>query len=223
MEKSNPHTVISILEEFVSEHKKKIVDQVLSKRTKHVTLVFEDIEKPHNISAVIRTAECLGIQDIHFIKNRNEYAVNPTITQGATKWLSFHHYDLSENNIDVCYDQLRSNGYKIYGTSLHQSSTSVNDIDPSQKLAIVFGTESDGISEEAGNKADGLIHIPMSGFTESFNLSISAALCLNTLQLKMQDGFPSISANEQLLLKADWYRKIVREADLILKNKGIEV
>ncbi len=223
MGRSRVEDIISTLSEFVSEHKKELIEGVLGKRTRHVTLAFEDIDKPHNISAVIRTAECLGIQDIHFIRNKNAYEVNASITQGASKWLTFHQHHSNENNIDACYDQLRKNGYRVYATSLHETTVSIDEIDPTQKTAIVFGTESDGISKEAGEKADGFVHIPMAGFTESFNLSVSAALCLNTLIQKMGNGFPPISLLEQQELRADWYRKIVREADLILKSKGISV
>lgn len=223
MTKVSPTDIISTLEEFVSEHKRKLIDEVLTQRTRHITLVFEDIDKPHNISAVIRTAECLGIQDIHFIKNKNAYEVNTNITQGASKWLTFHNHHASENNIDTGYKYLREEGYTIYATSLHETSVSSDELNPEEKIAIVFGTESGGISREAGEKADGYVHIPMAGFTESFNLSVSAALCLNTLKQKADNGFPGISLLEQQELRADWYRKIVREADLILKTKGINV
>ncbi len=219
MAKSRAHRIIEVLGEFVSDHKKKIIDTVLINRTRHLTLVFEDIDKPHNISAVIRTAECLGIQDIHFIKNRNDYSVNTAIAQGAAKWLTFHHHRNKENNVDACYQLLRANNYKIYATSLHERSMPIHDIDLSEKVAIVFGTEAEGISNEAGQKADGYVYVPMKGFTESFNLSVSAALCMNTLAGEM--GFPVISGEEQDELRAEWYRKIVREADLILKNKGV--
>lgn len=223
MERNNPERIIEVLEEYVSAHKQQLVNEVLSKRTRHVTLAFEDIDKPHNISAVIRTAECMGIQDIHFIKNRNDYSVNPTITQGSAKWLSFHHYNQDGNNVDACYSHLRSEGYTIYATSLNERSLSIDELDPTTKTAIVFGTEGTGISEEAGEKADGYVHIPMAGFTESFNLSVSAALCLSTLSHKTGKAFPAITNEEKQQLKADWYRKIVREADLILKNQGVEV
>ena len=220
MAKSSAQAVIEILEGFVSDHKKELIDKVLKSRTRHITLVFEDIEKPHNISAVVRTAECMGIQDLHFIKNKNDYSVNSTIVQGAAKWLTFHHHNQAVNNIDACYSHLRKEGYRIYATSLLEKSRSLFEIDPSYRTAIVFGTEADGISREAGEKADGFVHIPMKGFTESFNLSVSAALCLNTLS---QSGLPTLSEEEQNDLRAEWYRKIVREADLILKNKGIVV
>ena len=216
----NEQEVIYVLEEFVSENKQAHIERVLQLRTRHVTLVFEDIDKPHNVSAVLRTAECMGIQDLHFIKNKNNYSVNPAITQGAAKWVSLHHYNGDTNNVSSCYDSLRGNGYSIYATSLHETSRSIYDLDPEKKTAIVFGTEADGITVEAGEKADGFVHIPMSGFTESFNLSVSAAICLTVLKQKL-DQWPGLSSEEKLSLRAEWYRKIVREADLILKSKGV--
>ncbi len=215
--------VIEILSEFVSENKQKLVDEVLSKRTRHITLVFEDIDKPHNISAVLRTAECMGIQDLHFIKNKNDYSINPTITQGAAKWVTLRHHNTSGDNLKSCYHELRESGYQIYATSLLETSQSIYDIDPSKKTAIVFGTEADGITKEAGKTADGYVYIPMSGFTESFNLSVSAAICLTVLKEKLGNEWPGMGKDELSMLKAEWYRKIVREADLILKSKGVNV
>ena len=118
---------------------------------------------------------------------------------------------------------MRSEGYKIYATSLHETSNSVYDLDASQKTAIVFGTEADGISKEVGAEADGFVHIPMKGFTESFNLSVSAALCINTFLLKLEGKWPSLTEDEKRALRSEWYRRVVRAADLILKNNGIEV
>ncbi|MEO9870915.1 TrmH family RNA methyltransferase [Ekhidna sp.] len=214
--------IIDVLEKFVSENKQDLIDKVLAERTRHVTLVFEDIDKPHNVSAVLRTAECMGIQDLHFIENKNEYSVNSHITQGATKWITMHHYGDGEDNIEDCYQSLRENGYKIYATSLNETSRSIHDLDHLEKTAIVFGTESDGITKDAGEKADGFVHIPMSGFTESFNLSVSAAICLTVLKSKLGQ-WPSITDQEKLKLRSEWYRKIVREADLILRTKGVDV
>ena len=212
------HQIVEILEPFVSDHKQELINSVLSKRTRHVTLVFEDIDKPHNVSAVLRTAECLGVQDLHFIKNKNTYTVNKRIVHGAAKWVTMHHHTGSPNNVDSCYAALRQQGYKVYATSLNNRSTSIYELDPTEKNAIVFGTEAKGISQEAGEKADGYVHIPMSGFTESFNLSVSATICLTVLQEGMST-WPPLSDKEKLELKAEWYRKIVREADKILEFK----
>jgi len=214
---------IAILEAFVSDHKRSLIDQVLEQRTRHVTLVFEDIDKPHNVSAVVRTAECMGIQDMHFIKNRNAYSVNPGITQGAAKWVTMHHYkEKDQNNVAACYTGLRKAGYRILATSLHEQSQSIYEVDPHQKTALVFGTEKEGISREAGIQADGLVHIPMAGFTESFNLSVSAAICLTVFKMKLKK-WPGLEDTEKMKIKAEWYRRVVREADLILASKGVKV
>ncbi|GAB4234436.1 MAG: tRNA (guanosine(18)-2'-O)-methyltransferase TrmH [Ekhidna sp.] len=216
---TNHKRIIEILEPFVSEHKQKLVDEVLEKRTRHVTLVFEDIDKPHNVSAVLRTAECMGIQDLHFIQNKNAYEVNPTITQGAAKWVTMHHYGKAQDNVAACYESLRKKGYRVYATSLHEKAKSVYELDPNEKTAIVFGTEADGISPRAGELSDGYVHIPMAGFTESFNLSVSASICLTVLK-GTATSWPSLDEKEKMELKAEWYRKIVREADKIIQLKG---
>lgn len=215
----NSSKIIALLQPFVTENKRLLIDQVLSKRTRHFTLVFEDINIPHNVSAVLRTAECMGIQDLHFIKNKNSYAVNKRITKGAAKWVSMHHYKAAKNNIDACYSHLKTNGYTIFATSLHESAVSIYDLDSSQKSALVFGTEARGISEEAGQKADGYVYIPMDGFTESFNLSVSAAICLTVLRSRY-DSWPPLEEEEKQALKAEWYRKIVKGADKILIHQS---
>lgn len=214
-----PERIISTLEPFVSDHKQALIAQVLGHRTRQLTLIFEDIDKPHNISAVLRTAECLGVQDVHFIKNRNDYQVNPDITQGAAKWLTLHHHNQyeGERNIDTAFSSLRENGYRIYATSLGENVKCIDEIDSSKRTAIVFGTEAEGISAEVAGKVDGLFQIPMRGFTESFNLSVSAAIILNTLMKNFSVNW-LLTEGEKSELKAEWYRKIVREADKILQR-----
>ena len=217
----NPAKIISILRPFVSDHKQQLVEEISKKRTRHITLVFEDIDKPHNISAVLRTAECMGIQDLHFIRNRNTYQVNPVITKGAAKWLTLHHHKdaaSGSENIQEAYDHLRRKGYKIYATSLGEGAISSEELDVSEKTAIVFGTEGTGISKEAAELADGLIQVPMRGFTESYNLSVTAAILLNTL-LRNDSGDWSLSEEERQEVMADWYKQIVRGADKILELK----
>ena len=213
--------IIAKLKPYVSEHKQVLVEEISRKRTRHVTLAFEDIDKPHNISAVLRTAECMGVQDLHFIKNQNDYQINPDITQGAAKWLTLHHHKEGKTgaaNIEDAYAHLRAKGYKIYATSLGDDAVKLKDINSDEKTAVVFGTEGFGISEEAAKQADGLIQIPMKGFTESFNLSVSAAIILNTL-LKNDSSDWTLTEEERQDLTADWYRQIVREADKILALK----
>jgi tRNA (guanosine-2'-O-)-methyltransferase len=216
--------ILEKLRPFVSQHKLERMTAVASRRTRHITLVFEDIDKPHNISAVLRTAECMGIQEVHFIKNRFDYRVNPAIVMGSVKWLTLHHHNQfpAEQNVYSCFDYLRSKGYRIYATSLHGHSILMDDMPVHHHpMAIVFGSEGSGVSELTLSLCDGSMHIPMVGFTESFNLSVSAALILNTLlsKLKQSEIDFYLSKSEQNDLLAEWFRRSVREADRILARQ----
>lgn len=214
-----PTEIISILSPYVSEHKQALLDEVSQRRTRHLTLVFEDIERPHNISAVLRTAECMGIQDVHFIRNRNDYKLNPGISKGAAKWLTLHHHRdalTGRENLENAFAQLRADNYRILATSLDESAVSIHDVQPDQPTAIVFGTEDRGISAEAAQMADGLVHIPMPGFTQSLNLSVSAAIIITLLMNhRKPDWF--ISGKERQALLAEWYQRSVYASDKILK------
>jgi len=210
--------IIARLQPFVSEHKQALIERISCERTRHITLAFEDIDKPHNISAVLRTAECLGIQDLHFIKNKNEYRVNPDITKGAAKWLTFHHHNAGNTgveNIEHGLRHLRDNGYQVFATAVDAESRSIYDIPTDRKTAIIFGTEGTGISDETKSRVDGLVTIPMKGFTESFNLSVSAAIILTILLSQKKESW-FVSGEERQALIAEWYRRSVREADKIL-------
>lgn len=216
-----PKQIISTLQPFVSEHRQALIERISRERTRHITLAFEDIDKPHNISAVLRTAECLGIQDLHFIKNKNEYRVNPDITKGAAKWLTFHHHNGSASgveNIEHGLKYLRDNGYQVFATAVEDNAQSIYEIPTDKKTVIVFGTEGTGISDETKARVDGLVTIPMKGFTESFNLSVSAAIILTVLLSQKKESW-FVSGEEREALIAEWYRRSVREADKILALK----
>lgn len=191
---------------------------VLAKRTRHLTVVLEDIFKPHNASAVIRTCDCFGLQDIHIIEKTNQYKVNPFVTRGASQWVDLHkYYREGTNSVDNCFSWLRENGYRIYGTSPSPSAIFIHELQPTEKLALVFGNEHEGISEEVKSKADGLVHIPMLGFTESFNISVSASIFLYDLVKKAEKlNLPRfyLSESEKNTLRMKWYRSVV-------KNSGI--
>jgi len=186
-------------------------------RTRHVTLVFGDIDKPHNVSAVLRTAECMGIQDVHFIENRNAYQVNPAIVHGAAKWLTLHRHNQASGteNVDRAFGQLRREGYVIYATALHREALDISAVDLTQKAAVVFGTEIEGISPYVADHADTCIKIPMWGFTESFNLSVSAAIILNTFFTKFTTQW-LLTNDERAEVIAAWYQKVVKASDKIL-------
>ncbi|MCB0497729.1 MAG: RNA methyltransferase [Cyclobacteriaceae bacterium] len=208
--------LIEFLKPYVTEHKQKLVEKVLEQRTRHITVVLENIYHPHNASAVVRSCDCFGVQDVHVIEGHNEYNINPYVVRGSAKWISIHKYPLSELE-DSCYDQLKNQGYKLIGTTPDPSYKSIRDIDSNAKIALVFGTEETGLSKYAMEQMDDYAHIPMHGFTESFNLSVSAAICLYESTLKMRGSNVSwqLSENEKNELRLQWYKNIIARSDVL--------
>lgn len=220
--KLNRDQKIQLLEKllsFISDHKNQLFDKVIQHRTRYLTVVLEDIYQPQNASAVLRTADCFGIQDVHIIENRNEYVINPEVALGASKWLTLHRYSASENNTLEAIRKLKSEGYRIAATMPHSNDIMLQDLDMNQKTALFFGTELHGLSEVVQEHADVFIKIPMYGFTESYNISVSAALCLQDLSIKMRKGDINwkLSDEELLQVKLDWARSVVKEADNVEK------
>jgi tRNA (guanosine-2'-O-)-methyltransferase len=206
------------LEQFVSEHKKAFIDKVLNARTRHVTVLLEDIFQSQNASAVIRTCECLGIQDVHIIENTTKYSINPRVLKGSNKWMDLkHHASKTENNTEAAFHQLRQEGYTILVTAPDEDGISIEDIDINTKIALLFGNELQGASKAALAGCDQKVRIPMYGFTESFNISVSAAICVSTIVTKLRGQKKSfgLSDDEKEILKLQWYRKIVRKSTLI--------
>lgn len=208
------------LEGFVSENKAKLFNSLILQRTRHITIVLEDIYQSQNASAVLRSCDCFGIQDVHIIENRNPFKVNRDVTLGSTKWLSLKKYNKKPANTADCYDHLRKNGYRILATSPHKGDVMLDNLDIRHKLALVFGTELEGLSEYALKHADGYVRIPMYGFTESFNISVSAAIILHHLTEKMRGSDIGWKLNEEEMLdtKIFWMKKVFTKSALIING-----
>lgn len=208
------------LTSFISDNKNQLFDQIIQNRTRYLTLVLEDIYQAQNASAVLRTADCFGIQDVHIIENRNEYTINPDVALGASKWLSIYRYNEMENNTIRVIQKLKADGYKIVATMPHKGDILLPDMDMNQKTALFFGTELKGLSSVVQEHADFFVKIPMYGFTESYNISVSAALCLQELSKKMRLGNIdwSLSESERLDVKLNWARATVRESERVEKT-----
>ena len=178
------------------------MERVLDGRTRHLTVVVEELYQPHNGAAVIRACECFGIQDLHVICSINEFKVSEDIVAGADRWISLHYHTDTKS----CLTALKQRGYRILATSLRDGCIPVGEVDLSQKTALCFGTELKGLSEVAHQMADGFVRIPMYGFTQSFNISVSAALCMFELSDKLHEADTSwqLSAGERQELRALW-------------------
>jgi tRNA (guanosine-2'-O-)-methyltransferase len=204
--------------QYITDHKKQFIEKVLNERTRHITLVLEDIYQSQNASAVVRTCECLGMQDIHIIEDDSQYSVNKRVLKGANKWIDLYRYKMRGfNNTEICFRKLQEEGYRILVTDPSPDGISINDIPVDKKLAIVMGNELKGTSDYALAHAHQKIFIPMHGFTESFNISVSAAICLNTLFTKLRSSTISwqLSGEEKETLRLKWFRKVVRRSELI--------
>lgn len=208
------------LSSFITEERKAKIDFNITNRTRHVTVVLEDIFQPHNASAVLRSCECFGVQDVHIIENKNPYAVNPDIALGSANWLNLFNYNSGEFNTPECYEKLKNKGYKIVATTPHENSCLIEDLDITEKTALIFGTEKSGLTDFALENADAFMKIPMYGFTESLNISVTAALSLFSCSQKLRNSNINwmLSEEEQIDLKIKWLRKSVNGGELLTKK-----
>jgi len=180
--------LLSYLSEVVNEQRMQLFERVIKNRTNYITVVLEDIFQPQNASAVLRSCDCLGIQNVHIIENRNTFEVDTEVALGASKWLTMHKYNSFENNSLEALKQLKNKGYRIIATTPHTNDVELPDFDVTKgKFALVFGSELPGITETITNEADEFLRIPMFGFTESYNISVSAAIILYSLTQKIRD------------------------------------
>jgi tRNA (guanosine-2'-O-)-methyltransferase len=205
------------LARYVTEHKRGLLENVLRMRTRHITLVLEDIYQSQNASAVVRTCECLGIQDIHIIENYSRYMVNRKVLKGSHKWVDLVRYKgKGKNNTALCFENLRANGYQICVTDPGHGMP-IEEVPVEEKLAVVMGNELRGASPHAASHADRLIKIPMVGFTESFNISVSAAICLNSLLTRLRHSAVKwqLTDEEKETIRLQWLRKMVRHSDIV--------
>lgn len=210
----------SYLEGFVSERRRGRLHEVLEERTNHMTLVLEDVYQTHNFSAVLRSADIFGIQTTNFIENRNKYKISEDVAMGSTQWLSLNRYQHHENNTKACLTDLKAKGYKIVATSLHKNSVTLEEMDVSKPFALVFGTELTGITQDVVDMADEFVKLPMYGFTESFNISVCAALCMHSLSTRIRKEVPGygLSSTEKEDIYIEWLKASIRKQDLIIKE-----
>jgi tRNA (guanosine-2'-O-)-methyltransferase len=203
-----------VLEEFykiITPNKVEMFDRIASQRTKHLTVALENIYQEHNASAVLRSCDCFGLQEMHVIEKEFQYSVQRDIALGAGRWVDMFNYNLGNNPTDDCLLHLKNKGYQIVATTPHTDSLTVHDIPIDKPLAFFFGTERRGLSKEVIDRADYHLKIPMFGFTESFNISVSVALVLQVIRDRLEKSELNwkLSDSEQTALKIKWCRKIL--------------
>lgn len=208
--------LLEYLEGFISEERKERFKAVLEQRTKYITVAIEDVFQLHNTSAVVRSCESFGVQEAHVIDGRFGKRLDKNIAMGAQQWVDIRRHGRTTD----CVSALKKEGYRIIGTTPHNDSCMLGDFKIKGKTAFLFGTERDGLSEEALGLCDGTLKIPMNGFTESLNISVSAALILHELTHKLRKSGVSwrLSEQEKMEKRLDWTQKSIKSIDAILER-----
>jgi len=212
---------IQFLSNFIYERRVSQLQKVIENRTKYITVVLEDIFQSQNASAVLRTSDCLGIQDVHIIENKNRFNINPKVVLGSAKWLTIKKYNGNSNNSAKAIKNLKDEGYRIVATSPHTNEVSLDQFDINKgKVAIFLGTEQTGLSETVLKQADEYLTIPMFGFTESYNISVSAAIVLYDLTKKLRESNINyqLSKDEQEILILTWLKGITKNYEMMEKR-----
>ena len=213
------HQLIDFLSGFLTDDRRTLFNRILDQRTRYLTVVLEDVFQPQNASAVVRTVDCFGLQDVHVIENRNKFTIDREVAMGASKWLDVKRYAENENNSHEAIRQLKKQGYRIVATTPHEGDTDLEHFDLEKgKTALVFGTELTGITDTIKKEADEFLKIPMYGFTESFNISVSAAIILHhlTLKLHQSDNIDwKLTEGEKAEIKLSWLRRTLKQSELL--------
>ena len=207
---------LEYLEGFLTDNRKERFANVLANRTNHFTIVVEDVFQMHNTSAVMRSCEVFGIQQLNIIEQRFGNSIDKEIAMGAQKWVDINTFESVNSSIET----LRAKGYQIIATTPHNDSCMLSDFDISKPSAIYFGTEKEGLSEEVIAQADGYIKIPMVGFTESLNISVSAAIIIQdiTTRLRQSDVEWQLSEEEILEKRLHWAKNTIKDIKRIEKR-----
>ncbi len=203
------HDLLAYLDSFVSKERKQRFVNVLSKRTRFLTVAIEDVYQLHNTSAVIRSCDAFGVQDVHVVENRFGKRLDKNIAMGAEQWVDVHRY----KTINDCITTLKTSGYQIIATTPHNNSNFIEDFKVHSKTALFFGTEREGLSNAVLEQADGFLKIPMVGFSESLNISVSVAIIIQQLcnELRKSDLPWQLSDIEILEKKLDWTKKSIKD------------
>ena len=191
----HPWAVIQAFQPFISEERMNRIIKVARNRTRSVIPVIDGLVNTGNVSAVMRSAEALGYQDIHVIVRTQVFKQSQRASQGAEKWLDIYRWPDPVR----CIQSFREQGYNTVALYLDEEAKPISDIDFTHPTALVFGNEEDGISHEVLQQVDEKAILPMSGFTESFNVSVAAAI---TMYHIMEERIRKIGYHADLPIEA---------------------
>ena len=210
---------IAWLSKFMREERYDMLCRTLEHRTRYMTVCLENIYHSQNASAVVRSCEAFGIQDIHAVEAVCRFSPNTNIVRGTDKWVDIHRYREDEYPVRELVHRLRKEGYRIVATSPHAEGATPETFDVRKgKFALFFGTEKEGISEEVKREADEFIRIPMVGFVESLNISVSAAILLYQLSQRVREQLSGweLTGTEKQEVLLRWRKESVEDSHRLL-------
>jgi len=212
--------LVEYLETYLTKNRIERFNKVLDNRTKHFTVATEDVYQLHNTSAVMRSCDVFGIQELHVIEERNVKRIDREIAMGAQKWVDLVRHHSTKEAIKA----IKAQGYQIVATTPHEEECDLVDFDFTKKSCFFFGRETQGLSDEVMKAADCFLKIPMVGFTESLNISVSAAIILQAVTQKMRSSNLEwqLTETEKLQKRFDWCRKTIKSFDEILDRYLIQ-
>lgn len=212
--------ICSHLEQFLTPNRLLRMREVLGSRTRHITVILEDIYQPHNASAVLRSCDCYGIQDVYSIEDRHIFEVSTGVTRKAHQWLTLHKYHAGNGGTQRCLEDVKGKGYKI-AVMTPEANMLLADVPLDEPLAFLFGTEKEGVSEQAARQAEYQVKIPMFGFSESLNVSVSVAIALYQTMVRLKSlsnetGLQTgLSQAEQEEIWYQWLKNAVKRSGII--------
>ena len=208
--------LLEYLESYLTKNRRERFKKILAQRTKHFTVAVEDVDQLHNTSAVIRSCDVFGIQEVNIVEEINSKRIDREIAMGAQKWVDLKRYNTTKS----CIKDLRSKGYQIVATTPHIKDCELIDFDISKRACFFFGRETEGLSQQVMDEADCFLKIPMVGFTESLNISVSAAIILQyvTAKLRKSEIDWRLTDKELLEKRFDWIKKTIKNYDAIVER-----
>ncbi|WP_439479701.1 TrmH family RNA methyltransferase [Chryseobacterium aquaticum] len=204
------------LKQFLTEERLRKIEHFAPESSDFVLPVLEDVYQFRNAAAIVRSVEACGFHKVVALQEENNFEPNLKVTKGADTWVEVE--KLSRNM--ESFQKIKDKGYKIVAVSLENNAKMLPDYEITEPIALVFGTEMEGVSQEILDFADETLAIPMYGFTRSFNVSVAASICVYELKQKLMKSDMNYKLNEEKLLrmKIRWAVNSMRSGDQIFEK-----
>ena len=204
------------LQQFLTEERRQKIEHFSQDSSDFVLPIIEDVYQFRNAAAIVRSVEACGFHKIVAMESENEFNPNYRVTKGAENWVEVERLPHNLESLK----QIKNRGYKIVAVSPENNATQLSDFIISEPVALVFGTEKEGVSAEILDFADETLAIPMYGFTKSFNVSVAAAICVYDLRQKLESSEINFKLSEDKLweMKVRWAVNSIKSGEQILEK-----